>query len=110
MKFLLDENLPTKLKVHFETEEHAVFTVRDMNWSGTKNGKLLALMSENGFDVLVTMDKKLGHQQNLDQFPINIVIFDALNNKIETLKPFVNVFLSRISLVPLMDKITVIGI
>lgn len=109
MKFLLDENLPTKLKVHFDTE-HAVFTVRDMNWSGAKNGKLLALMSENGFDVLITMDKNLAHQQNLDQFSVKIVIFDALNNKVETLKPFVNAFLSRISSAPLLDKMTVIDI
>jgi predicted nuclease of predicted toxin-antitoxin system len=39
MKLLLDENLPKHLKTDFP--EHNVYTVRDMGWSGKKNGELL---------------------------------------------------------------------
>lgn len=36
MKLLLDENLPKRLKEHFQN--HEIYTVRDMNWNGVKNG------------------------------------------------------------------------
>lgn len=60
MKLLLDENLPKKLKSDFP--KHEVFTVRDMNWNGKKNGELMLLMLENTFDAFVTFDKNLQFQ------------------------------------------------
>lgn len=57
MKILIDENLPKKLKADFK--EHDIFTVRDKGWNSKKNGELLALMIENGFDVLMTFDQNL---------------------------------------------------
>lgn len=42
MRILLDENLPTGLKYHFESA-FEVKTVRDMSWLGKKNGELLGL-------------------------------------------------------------------
>ena len=42
MRVLLDENLPKRLKL--DLPEYDVFTVRDMGWSGVKNGELLKLM------------------------------------------------------------------
>lgn len=47
---MLDESLPRKLKKYFEIE-HEVYTVRDKGWLGLKNGSLLKLMVENGFQV-----------------------------------------------------------
>ena len=44
MRILLDENIPTKLKLDFGNE-YEVKTVRDMNWLGKKNGELLGLAS-----------------------------------------------------------------
>ncbi len=55
MKLLLDENLPKKLKSDFP--KHEVFTVRDMNWNGKKNGELMLLMLEKTFDAFITFDK-----------------------------------------------------
>jgi len=106
MKLLLDENLPTKLKDSFDTS-HEVKTVRELGWSGVKNGQLLVLMAESGFEALVTMDKQLRNQQNLERFPLKLFIFDALNNKIDTLKPFVEQ-LSIILRDPTLERITVI--
>jgi predicted nuclease of predicted toxin-antitoxin system len=57
MKLLLDENLPKRLKEDFP--EHEVYTVRDKNWNGVKNGELLKLMLDNGFQALLTFDKNL---------------------------------------------------
>lgn len=50
MRLLLDENLPKRLKSDFP--DHEIFTVRDKEWSGIKNGELLQLMVADMFDAL----------------------------------------------------------
>lgn len=107
MKILLDENLPKKLKLQFSTEIK-VFTVREMNWSGKRNGELLGLMTLDGFDAFVTIDKNLQYQQNLERFSIKLYILDAPTNKIETLTAYIEklvLFLSH----PSEKQITVVS-
>lgn len=87
MKLLLDENLPRLLKIELGPD-HEVFTVRDMKWLGKKNGELLGLLTLNGFDGFITLDKNLKYQQNINRFPIRIFVLDAPNSKIETLKQY----------------------
>lgn len=48
-----------------------------MGWSGVKNGKLLALAVENGFDVFLTGDRSLAFQQNVTEFSIAIAVLEA---------------------------------
>ena len=48
-----------------------------MGWSGVKNGRLLALAEENGFDVFLTGDRNLSFQQNTMEFRIAVVILEA---------------------------------
>ena len=88
MKLLLDENLPTKLKTFF-SEQHSISTVMEMKWSGKKNGELLKLMNENGFDGLVTLDKNLKFQQNLNTFNIQVIVLNAPDSKLATLQPYI---------------------
>ncbi len=87
MKMLLDENLPKLLKLDFP--EHTVFTVRDMNWQSKTNGTLLRLMLADGFEVLMTFDKNLRHQQNFQTYPLAVLVLDAPKNKYEVLKALV---------------------
>lgn len=75
MRLLLDENLPKRLKLDFP--EHEVFTVRDKEWNGVKNGELLKLMLEDNFDVLLTFDKNLQHQQNFSKYTITVFVLTA---------------------------------
>ena len=63
MRILLDESLPVELKLEFAG--HDVRTVQETGWSGLRNGDLLA-RSVTRFDVLVTADQNLRHQQNLE--------------------------------------------
>ncbi len=56
MKILLGENLSEKLKPEF-SDKHEVFTVREKDWNGTRNGELLGLLTLEGFDAFVTIDK-----------------------------------------------------
>ena len=88
MIILLDENMPAKVNYSFG-EEHEVRTVKDMNWLGKKNGELLDLAAFNGFDVLITLDKNLKYQQNLDKVSLKFIVLLAKNNKPETIEPFV---------------------
>ncbi|MFW5700723.1 MAG: hypothetical protein ACOCWM_03450 [Cyclobacteriaceae bacterium] len=60
-----------------------------MQWVGKNNWELLQLMAENGIDALVTIDKNLKFQQNLDKYNIQIIILLAFNNKLQTLIPFI---------------------
>jgi len=84
MKILLDESLPRKLKYDFGTV-HEVYTVREKGWLGQKNGALLKLMVENGFDFLVTVDRNLPYQQNLERLPLTVFVLCAFDNRRETL-------------------------
>lgn len=88
MKILLDENLPTKLKYNFG-QNHAVFSVRDMDWLGKKNGELLQAAVINGFEVLITLDKNLKYQQTIKKFDIKFIILIAADSKHQTLQPFI---------------------
>ena len=49
MKLLLDENLPHDLRHHIGG--HQVITTAYMGWSGKKNGELLRLAGDAGFDA-----------------------------------------------------------
>ncbi|MBD0286400.1 MAG: hypothetical protein ICV79_13385 [Flavisolibacter sp.] len=90
MKILLDECVTKRLKPFLLDVE--VFTATEMRWNGIKNGKLLSLCVENGFDLLLTIDKNMMHQQNLDKFDITIVVLDSLTSKVEELKLFLPSF------------------
>lgn len=48
---------------------HTSVTVQRQGWTSMKNGKLLALAAEAGFDVLLTADKGMEYQQNLAALP-----------------------------------------
>jgi hypothetical protein len=108
MKILLDENLPTKLRVEFG-ENHEVFSVGFMGWSGKKNGELLGLMVCHGFEALVTLDKNIPFQQNIEKFPIRYFVLDAEENRISTLQPYI-LALQKILENTIEDKVIVVKI
>lgn len=85
MKILLDESLPRKLRNDFGTN-HEIWTVRDKGWLGKKNGTLLKLMTEDGFELFVTVDRNLPYQQNLERLPLTIFVLCGANNTRETLR------------------------
>jgi predicted nuclease of predicted toxin-antitoxin system len=83
MRLLLDENLPKRLKLDFP--EHEIYTVRDKEWNGIKNGELLKLLIENNFNALLTFDKNLQHQQNFEKYTIAVFVLSAKINSYEEL-------------------------
>ncbi|MGH7878387.1 MAG: hypothetical protein ACREQD_02705 [Candidatus Binataceae bacterium] len=53
---------------------HTVKESRALGWDTLSNGDLLSAAETAGFQVLVTTDKNLGHQQNLSNRRIAIVV------------------------------------
>ena len=94
MRILLDESLPVELAS--ELSGHEVISVQKMGWSGLKNGELLARASRQ-FDVMLTADRNLPYQQNLDKLAIAVVVIAAKNNRIETLRALVPGLLASLS-------------
>ena len=95
MKILLDESLPRKLSRDFGNG-YEIWTVRDMGWLGQKNGALLKLMVENGFEAFVTVDRNLPYQQNLERLPVPIFGLYAYNNRLDTLQRLIPILLERL--------------
>ena len=85
MRVLLDENIDRFLKSRF-TSDMDVFTVREQGWTSMENGKLLRA-AQHEFDVLVTMDKNLEHQQNLNAINMGIVVIRAQSNSYQSVAP-----------------------
>ena len=63
---------------------HEAMSVQKRGWSGVKNGKLLALAAAE-FDVLLTADKGIEYQQNLQTLPIAVLIVLAKSNRMKDL-------------------------
>jgi hypothetical protein len=73
MLVLFDNGTPRTL-VRFLIDRHAVTEARARGWQQLENGELLNQAEAAGFEVLVTTDKNLGHQQNLAGRKIAIVV------------------------------------
>src|SRR5882724_5334387 len=85
MRILLDECVPRPFRR--ELSGHEVRTIPEMHWEGKRNGVLLSLMSNEGFEVLITTDQNLRYQQNPAPFGIAIVVMMAASNRLVDLKP-----------------------
>ena len=87
MRVLLDECLPRRLKR--ELVGHDVRTAPEMEWASKRNGELLAL-AVGQFDVFLTADRNLSHQQDPSSFDIAILVLVARSNRLDDLRPLVS--------------------
>jgi len=71
VRILFDQGTPAPLRDHLPG--HSVETAYEKGWSALRNGELLA-KAEAEFDVLVTTDRNLRHQQNLAERRIAILV------------------------------------
>ena len=58
-----------------------------IGWAGTQNGALLRRAVEDGFAVLVTMDGRMLHQQNIGRLALAIVALRAPTNRLADTRP-----------------------
>jgi predicted nuclease of predicted toxin-antitoxin system len=92
LRLLLDESVPRRLGRHLLT--HDVDSVHDREWAGLKNGALLEA-AEAEYDVLVTADQNLSHQQHLPRFRLRVVVLVGVSNRLADLVPLVPGLLQR---------------
>lgn len=96
MRILLDECLPARLCRALPG--HEVQTVPRAGWAGIKNGELLRrIAASGGFDIFLTMDKSLPHQQPLKNLPFAVVILRAASNSYADTSPLMAEVLCRLS-------------
>jgi len=62
VRILFDQGTPAPLRDHLPG--HSVETAYEKGWSALRNGELLE-KAEAEFDVLITTDRNLRHQQNM---------------------------------------------
>jgi predicted nuclease of predicted toxin-antitoxin system len=76
MKILFDQGTPAPLRRALKG--HTVATAYELGWAKLDNGELLAA-TESKFDVLVTTDQNLRHQQSLTGRHLAILILPTTN-------------------------------
>ncbi len=84
MKIFLDHCVPKRL-LHL-LSEHEVKTAYQMGWAAKKNGELLKLVASE-FEVFLTVDQNLRHQQNLAAQPLKFIVLVAASNQYDSLAP-----------------------
>lgn len=86
MRVLIDECMPWK--IGRSLAGHDCCGVSKAGFAGKKNGILLSIAEEHGYDVLLTVDQGIPYQQRLEGRKIAVVI-TAVSNKLETLSPYI---------------------
>jgi hypothetical protein len=71
MRVLFDENVPDSLR--HSLNHHEVSLTVENGWARLRNGLLLKVAEEAGFDVIVTADQNIKYQQNLSDRKIALV-------------------------------------
>jgi hypothetical protein len=66
---------------------HEAHSVQWAGFSQKKNGELLRLAELAGYDVLLTVDQGIQHEQNFRRRNIALIIMRAANNDISLLAP-----------------------
>ena len=71
----MDHNLPTALRLLLS--RHEIFTASYLGWADLANGNLIAEAERTGFDVLLTGDNNMWHQQNHVDRRIALVVLST---------------------------------
>lgn len=88
--------------------EFEIRTVQEQGWSSVQNGELLRRAAEQ-FDVLVTADKNLQHQQNIRAFDIGVVVVATRDTRLPHLRLLIPQLRAAITNVAPGSVVTVTG-
>jgi hypothetical protein len=92
LRILIDESLHRD----FERElgDLDVSTVGREGWPSLRNGVLLRAAVARGFDVLITRDRAMRSQQNLEKIGIAVLVLVGVRNRIDDLRMLASQILS----------------
>jgi hypothetical protein len=94
MKILLDECLPLDFRHSFPN--HETHTAQWAGLKGKANGELLLAAELAGYDVLLTLDQGIPHQQPIADLMVGIVVIRSATSQIEDLLPLVDAILTAL--------------
>ena len=72
MRILFDQGTPVPLRD--ELDGHSVETAHERGWFILSNGELLSAAEASSFDILLTTDQSLRHQQESSHRTIALVV------------------------------------
>ena len=97
MRILFDNGTPRQLRR--QLFGHEVEEAREHGWGALSNGELLERSEEAGYEVLITTDQDIQHQQNMSDRRVAVVVLmntawprisrrtEAIRNAIEEIQP-----------------------
>ena len=97
MRILFDNGTPRQLRR--QLFGHDVEEARERGWDALSNGDLLDRAEEAGYEVLITTDQDIRHQQNMRNRRVAVVVLmntawprisrraEAIRNAIEDIQP-----------------------
>jgi hypothetical protein len=97
VKILFDHCTPAPLRRHLP--RHAITLAKELGWERLVNGRLLDAAEADGFDLLLSADKRIRYQQNLTGRRIALLVLtnplwpkvrphaDAIALKVEGMAP-----------------------
>jgi predicted nuclease of predicted toxin-antitoxin system len=97
MKILLDECLPLDFRHSFSG--HEAHTAQWAGLKGRKNGELLRAAEGGGYDVLLTVDHGIPHQQRSSGRRLSIILIRSRTNQMEDLLPLVDAILRALEVI-----------
>jgi hypothetical protein len=96
MRVLLDECIDESLRHYFSG--HQCQTCRFAGFKGLTNGALLTAAEQAGFDVLITVDRNMQHQQRVANRTLSIVVIRSRTTGIDDLTGLMRDVLSALEL------------
>lgn len=97
MRVLLDECLPLDFRHCFPS--HDAHTVQWAGLKGMKNGELLRAAEAAGYDVLLTADQGIPHQQRSAGRRLSVILIRSRTNQIDDLLPLVDAILQSLEII-----------
>ncbi len=84
MRVLLDEMLPIGVREFLPS--HEVYSAAYAGLAGISNGEMIRRAIDAGFDVIVTLDRGIPRQQNLELSGIGFVLIP--HNDADRIRPY----------------------
>lgn len=79
LNILFDHCTPAPLRNALRARGHDVITCYELSWNQKPDAALLTMAEEKGFDLLLSADQNLRHQQNLAKRKISILVLKRTN-------------------------------
>jgi hypothetical protein len=80
VKILLDNCVDWRVGRLLPT--HDVKHAKDLGWASLENGHLLTAAAQPGFEMMITVDKRIKHEHNLRQLPLTVMELDLLDSRL----------------------------